>query len=55
MLLLLLQISGWPGERVSIPIELIDEANQSASGFVQLTPVDSNNQVKTSITIDKLL
>ena len=31
--------------QISIPIEMIDEANQLASGFIQLEPVDSNNQV----------
>ena len=40
-----LQVVGWPGQRLSIPIEMIDEANQPASGFIQLEPVDSNKQV----------
>ena len=43
--LLLLQVVGWPGMQISIPIEMIDEANQLASEFIQLEPVDSNNQV----------
>ena len=46
MLLLLLQVSGWPGKQLSIPIELTDEANQLASEFLQLEPVDGNNKVK---------
>ena len=45
MFLLLLQVSGWPGQQLSIPIKLTDEANQVASEFIQLEPVDSNNQV----------
>ena len=43
--LLPLQVVGWPGMQISIPIEMIDEANQLASEFIQLEPVDSNNQV----------
>ena len=43
--MLLLQVSGWPGQQLSIPIELTDEANQLASEFIQLEPVDGNNKV----------
>ena len=49
MYLLLLQVTGWPGMQISIPIEMIDEVNQMASGFIQLEPVDANNQVNIKI------
>ena len=45
LLLPFLQISGWPGMQISVPIEMIDEANQLVSSFIQLEPADSNNQV----------
>ena len=40
-----IQVSGWPGKQISIPIELVDEASQLASGFTQLEPVDYSNKV----------
>ena len=35
--------------QISIPIEMIDETNQLGSDFIQLEPVDSNNQVNAMI------
>ena len=46
---MLLQVSGWPGQQLSIPIKMTDEANQLASEFIQLEPVDSNNQVNVKM------
>jgi len=40
-----IQVSGWPGKQISIPIELVDETSQLSSGFIQLEPVDHSNKV----------
>lgn len=47
---LLLQISGWPGQQISIPIKLTDETDQAASEFLQLEPIDENYQVSNTYT-----
>ena len=37
-----MQVTSWPGKMTPIDVELFDEANQSASEFLQLEPVDDN-------------
>ena len=39
----------WPGMRISIPVEITDEADQLASEFIQFEPVDSDNQVNARV------
>ena len=34
-----------PGKLISLPMEMFDELNQSASGFMQLDIINDDNQV----------
>ena len=40
-----------PGEVLSLDMDMIDELNQSASGFMQLDIDNNNNKVSTYIPI----
>ena len=40
-----------PGELFSLAVEMMDELNQSASGFLQLDVRNENNQVAIQLAI----
>ena len=51
-----LQGEKWPGEMFSLVVEMFNEFNQPASGFLKLFIVDSNNQVSDdNIVHDQLM
>ena len=45
MYMLYYQVTGWPGQQISVSMRLVDELNFSTAGIVELTPRDSSNVV----------
>ena len=45
MVAILLQLIVRPGDQVFLTVNMIDELNQLASGFLQFDTVNGNNQV----------
>ena len=41
----LCQVTGWPGQRISVGMQAIDELNFSTAGIVELLPRNSSNVV----------
>ena len=46
-----LQGNKYPGEQFSLTINLTDEMNRTASGFLQLDAINMNNQVSNSTNL----
>ena len=47
----LFKVTGWPGQRISVGMQAIDELNFSTAGILELLPHNSSNTVSYEETL----
>lgn len=51
LMIALLKVTGWPGQRISVGMQAIDELNFSTAGTVELLPHNFGNKVSHKETV----